>query len=145
MDEDADYGLCVKDIRRKVMEAFCPERNESSARIRAEVAERRTGAGRGAVHGHSGCGHSGHGHSGHGRSGRGHSGHGRGCSGCRHGHGHGRHGHGGDGTEAGEAGADRNNERNTLLHPINVQEMVDGQVDDAVNDKYLNEVLVFGD
>jgi hypothetical protein len=120
MDEDDDYGLRVEDIRRKVMLAFCPERNKARARIRAEVDEKRTGEGRG-VRGGRGCGRSGRG--------RGHDGRGR----------------GGDGIEAGEAGADRNNVRKTLLHPIDVQEMVDGHVDDAVYDKYLNEVMVFGD
>jgi hypothetical protein len=33
----------------------------------------------------------------------------------------------------------------TLSNPIEIQEMVDGQVDDGVYNKYLNEVMVFGD
>ena len=33
----------------------------------------------------------------------------------------------------------------TLSNPIEIQDMADGQVDDGMYDKYLNELMVFGD
>jgi hypothetical protein len=129
MDEDADYRLRIEHVRRVALAEFRPFRNDERSRIRAEVAARRSGQGRGARGG--GAGHGGRGNGGTGHGGRGHDRRGRG-----------RGGRGGvDGTA--DAGQDRG--RVTLLNPINVQEMVDGQVDDAVYDKYLNEVMIFGD
>jgi hypothetical protein len=68
--------------------------------------------------------------------------------------GHGGRGRGGGGRGRGRGGRGRGGRaqagqgragRKTLSNPIEVQEMVDGQVDDGVYDRYLNEIMVFLD